>query len=167
MTVAQFHVCMSLNPKPSKSLLSTYGVCLASIWRCSQFSISQIICHIYFYIFNNIVQHKSGFWCWGVCVSLYIQLCCARCEGARKSIYKVWVKYQWDAGKNTDYSLEVWNNCNTGVKVCMVCSNLCHFSHCCELEIGDKNTCWCRLAYYRGYMYLGLRSVYLVAASVQ
>ena len=25
---------------------------------------------------------------------VYIQLCCARCEGARQSIYKVQVKYQ-------------------------------------------------------------------------
>ena len=41
-------------------------------------------------------------------MSVYIQLCCAGCEGARRSIYKVRVKY-WGASKNTDHSLEVWN----------------------------------------------------------
>ena len=57
----------------------------------------------YVYVIN---QQSPSVWSL-MLMSVLIQLCCDRCEGARQSIYKVRVKYQLGVSKNTDHSLEV------------------------------------------------------------
>ena len=61
---------------------------------------------VYIYVIDKEI---SSVWILTL-MCVYIQLC-YRCEGARQSIYKVLVKYQQGATKNTEHGLEMWNCC--------------------------------------------------------
>ena len=57
---------------------------------------------VYIYVIDKEI---SSVWILTL-MCVYIQLC-YRCEGARQSIYKVLVKYQQGATKNTEHGLEM------------------------------------------------------------